>query len=422
MTTFTLNHRNGTQALRRSLMLFLVSFITCAMWAKSEIHVEKAGTLSTLLPTSDSELKVTGSINGSDIKYLRQLITDGGVTSLDLSEVKIVKGGTAYFENNKTEDNIIGVKMFYECSKLKAIELPTSVTAILSTAFARTGLSKVDIPNSVSRLGSDAFSYCESLTTVVLGRRVSKMDQGVFWGSPISKAYVKPLSPPNVSAYLFGGSPIVYVYTSALADYKGSDWKQFTLKGNLEATYPMEEDESDEVNRLCATFFEDAACTMLKAEYQAMSDEDLSAAMTKAGMPAFMVEIAVKVKNNQWAAYEQDFRIHSYPAYSDASYWNTQMKSTGGSYMGNPTGIYCADLEPLYVFVDEDVPEDATLYIAGCVDNDLISNPKSGTKLKKGLNVIDGISKALFYILYTADTKSKTKMLSEWPPLMVKSG
>ena len=384
------------------------------------INVEKAGTLSALLTTSESDIKINGPINGTDVKFLREQINKGKLTTLDLAEAKIVKGGDAYYESNKTADDVIGTAMFYQCVKLKSIVLPTTVTAIESTAFAQTGLRKVDIPNSVSRLGGDAFAYCESLTTVVIGRRVARMEQGVFWGSPVSKAYVKPLSPPNVPGYLFGASnTTVYVYSEVLEDYKATDWKQFTLRGKLEDTYPQEKDESDVVNELCATFFEDAACTQLKPEFQALTDEALTTAFAEAGMPEFMTTIAMKVKNDQWAPYEKDFRIHQYNAFSDAQYWNTKMKSTGGSYMGNPTGIYAESLEPLYVFVDADVSEDATLYIAGCAGNDLVSNPKSGTKLKRGLNIIDGLKDALYYVLYTADTQSKTKMLSEWPDIKI---
>lgn len=388
-------------------------------WAETTVHVDKAGTLSSLLPTSDKELTVTGSINGTDVKYLRELINTGTVTSLDLSGVKIVKGGEAYYESNTTENDIIGSNMFKECSKLKSIELPTTITAIRSGAFSNSGLQKVDIPNSVSQLGGDAFAYCGSLATVVIGSRVSKMDQGVFYQSPVTKAFVKPMSPPNVPAYLFSSNPTVRVYSDALADYKASDWKQYTLVGKLENYYPKEADESDVVNALRETYFEDAACTQLKAEYQAMSDEELTAAMTEGGMPEFMVSIALKLKNETWAAYEKDFRIHSYNAFSDAAYWNNKLKSTGGSYMGNPTGIYASSLEPLYVFVDEDVPEDATLYFAGCVGNDLITNAKTGARLKKGLNIIDGVKDALYYIVYTADTKSMTKTLDEWPAIRI---
>jgi len=141
--------------------------------------------------------------------------------------------------------------------------------------------------------------------------------------------------------------------------------------------------------------------------------------MSEGGMPDFMIEIALKLKNGDWADYEKDFRIHSYKAYSDANYWNDKMKASGGSYMGNPTGIYTPDYNPLYVFVDTDIPEDATLYLAGCIDNTMVSNAKTGKKLTKGLNIVDGQKNALYYVIYTADTQSKTKRLEEWPEMKI---
>ena len=420
MNNFTLNHRTCMRSLLRVVCLLVTCCCSAVAWALSEVHVEKAGTLSSLLPASEEQLKISGFINGSDIKYLRQLINEGGVTSVDLTAVKIVRGGAAYYETNKTENDVIGPYMFRECSKLREIFLPPTITAIQTNAFSKSGLRKVEIPNSVSRVGGDAFAYCESLATVVIGRRVSHLDQGVFYSSPVRNVYCLPVNPPSTPAYLFSSSPTIRVYTSSLNDYKKANWGQYgSLVGRLEKDYPMEEDSAAVVNSLREQFFEDAACTSLKAEYLAMSDADLTAAMTEAGMPAFMADIAVKLKNNSWAAYEQDFRIHSYKAYSDAAYWNEQMRSTGGSYMGNPTGIYSQSLQPLYVFVDQDVPEDATLYLAGCVDNDLIYNAKTGTRLSKGLNIIDGPSDALYYVIYTADTRSRTKTLDQWPSIKI---
>ena len=404
----------------KMLLTIVFSCVFMSVWAQSEIHVEKAGTLPSLLPTSENTLKITGSINGTDVKHLRKLISEGSVNSLDLSGVRIVKGGSAYDGTNKTEDDIIGPTMFKNFTNLRSVELPATITAIRSQAFAATGLKKVDIPNTVSTLEDHVFADCSFLNTVVIGRRVSRMHQGVFYNSPVKTAFVKPETPPTTSPYYFSSSPTIRVYTSSLKDYKQSDWNNYgTLVGNLEKYHPQETDSSAIVNEHLGTYFEDAACTQLKAEYQAMSDEELTKAMSEGGMPSFMIEIAIKVKNNKWAAYEQEFRIHSYTAYSDANYWNKKMNSSGGSYMGNPTGIYCNDLSPLYVFVDCDIPENATLYFAGCSGNDLISNAKSGKKLSKGLNIVDGAKGALYYVLYTANTESKTKKLSEWPAIKI---
>ena len=405
------------------LMSLLVAIfcINMGALAATEVHVDKAGTLSTLLTTSESTLKITGSINGTDVKYLLELIKAGTVTDLDISEAAIVKGGSAYFESYTTDDDVIGHSMFRECKNLKTIELPATIYSIQSNAFSGSGLRKIDIPNSVSSLGGDAFAYCSSLDSVTMGRRVTSLSQGVFYASNVKFAYIKPMTPPGAPAYLFSSNPKIMVYSDALEDYKQSGWKNYygSIIGGLEELFPLEEDPAVIVNNLRETYFEDAACTQLKAEYLAMTDEELTAAMTDGGMPSFMAEIAVKLKNENWGKFEKDFRINSYKAYSDANYWNEKLKSTGGSYMGNPTGIYAGNLEPLYVFVDSDIPADATLYIAGCIGNHLISNAKTGKQLKKGLNIVEGDKNALYYILYTADTESRTKTLDEWPEIKI---
>lgn len=413
--------RNGCLMAGRLLLTLFICFNSVCVWADTEINVEKAGTLSTLLTTSDATLKVTGSINGTDLKLIREWVSAGTVTSLDLSGVNIVGGGVAYYNSFKTEDNVIGESLFQNCSKLKNILLPTNIKGIKACAFSGTGITKVDIPNSVTSLGGDAFAYCSSLATVVIGSKVKRLDQGVFWSSAVKTVYVKPITPPAISAYLFGSAPRIYVYTESLSDYRASGWKDYgTIVGGLEKTYPKEEDPNEVAKTLCGNYFEDVACTQLKPEYQAMSDEELTAALTEVKMPELMISTALKVKNASWAKYEQDFRIHSYKAYSDATYWNNKMMSSGGSYMGNPTGIYAKnDGDELFVFVDSDIPSDATLYFAGCVENELIYNAQTGTRLVKGLNVIEGVKDALYYIVYTADTKSMKKTLDQWPDMKI---
>ena len=406
------------------LVLLLTAFVCASrssLWAVTEINVETAGTLSSLLTSTDKELKVTGFINGTDIRYIRQLVTAGTVTKLDWSGVHIVSGGEAYYGSYTTEWDIIGVEMFYQCSNLQQMILPSTVTSIKKSAFANTGLTSIDIPNSVKTLGEDAFAYCGSLKTVIIGKKVNELSKGSFYASSVQNAYVKPITPPSPPSYLFSSSPRIYVYKEALADYKELGWNNYgTLSGTLANYYPMEPDEDDVLNELCENFFEDAACTQLKSEYQAMSDEELTVAMTEAGLPEQMTAIALKIKNNSWADYEQEFRIHSYKAYSDANYWNEKLWVRCASYMGNPTGIYVQSYtDQLYVFVDQDVPEDATLYIAGSGVDQMFTSGKTGQKLKKGLNIVDGDADKFYYILYTAETKAMTKRLEEWPEMKI---
>ncbi|MBR4129517.1 MAG: leucine-rich repeat protein [Bacteroidaceae bacterium] len=411
----------GIKNLFKALAVGIACLCSTNAWSADTIHVATAGTLSSLAETTAKQVRLTGFINGTDVKFLREKITAGKITKLDLEEVRIVAGGDAYYESYKTANDVLGDYMFANCSKLTGITLPTSINDIGRYAFSKTGITKVEIPDGVTHLGHASFADCNSLKTVVIGRRVSLLNQAVFYNSSaITTVSVKPKTPPTLDAYIFTASPTIRVYSSVLSEYKASTWNQYgTLVGNLERYYPEESDSSEVVNNLAGNFFEDVACTQLKAEYKAMSDEELTSVLTEAGMPSYMISIALKLKNESWAAYEQDFRIHNYKPYSDAGYWNSKLRTTGGSYMGNPTGIYTKDYNPLYVFVDEDVPSGTTLYMAGCTGNDLVTSATQGKMLKKGLNVVDGREGALFYIIYTADTKSMTKTLDEWPEMKI---
>jgi len=248
---------------------------------------------------------------------------------------------------------------------------------------------------------------------------------------------MKPINVPNPSkpAYLFSSSPKIYVYSESLNDYKKAGWTEYgTLYGTLENYYPRDA-QDDKVSELCQIFFEDAACTQLKPEYQAMSDDELVESI-KQKAESLMGETIddeifnsqfsifnstiLKIKNNTWEAYEKEFRIHSYRAYSDANYWNDRLMIGAASHMGNPTGILCQSYsDQLYVFVDSDVPSDATLYIVGSGFDKIIDNARTGQKLKKGLNIIEGEPDKLYYILYTATTKSMTKRVEEWPEMKI---
>ncbi len=402
-------------------LLCIISHLSFSVSAENVITIEQAGTLSALLSVDAQEATIIGPINGTDVKYLRQLIQYNSLTSLNLKDTRFVSGGDAYLENYTTSDNVMTLYMFHELSNLKSVELPLAVSAIEKKVFTSTGITEISIPDNIKTLEWDDFASCPNLKSAVVGRKIRHMGQGIFWNSPVKDVYVKPLTPPTLSAYMFTSNPIIHVYSIVLNDYLNSDWAQYgTLVGDLENYYPYERDSEELAHKQIPRFFDDYSCTSLKPEYQNMDDNSLTSEMIEAGMPDYMISIAKKLKNEDWVSYEKDFRIHSYKAYSDANYWNNKLFCNGSSYMGNPTGIYSSSDDPLYVFVDQDIPSDATLYIGGCVEyGEMISNAKYGTKLKKGLNIIDGQKDALYYIIYTADTQSMTKKLSEWPAIKI---
>ncbi|MDE5562017.1 MAG: leucine-rich repeat domain-containing protein [Clostridiales bacterium] len=77
----------------------------------------------------------------------------------------------------------IGEDAFKDCSSLKRIEIPNSVTDIECRAFRGcSGLTSIEIPNSVTSIGAEAFRGCSSLTSIEIPNSVTSIDDEVFRG------------------------------------------------------------------------------------------------------------------------------------------------------------------------------------------------------------------------------------------------
>ena len=215
----------------------LFAFAICgvsSLWAETIVSVPQPGILSSQLTTMDKNVKINGPINGTDIKYLRQLVAAGNLQSIDLSEATIVRGGDAYYETYTTSDDDMGAYSFYNHRGLVSLTLPQTITSIGSNAFAQSGLMSVQIPDNVVSVELDAFAYCSQLSTVEIGENVKRLSQGVFYNSEVKHVYVKAKTPPAIGNYLFSSKPIIHVYAESLAEYEASAWAEYgTLVGDL---------------------------------------------------------------------------------------------------------------------------------------------------------------------------------------------
>lgn len=163
------------------------------------INLDEPGTLPQKISASDkyliTNLKVKGDINGTDLGFLREMAgqsingideTNGKLSTLDLSDTKIVGGGEPYFnyggyETYFTEYNKIGKYAFCSCNNLKRLTLPKDITSIEQSAFfGCSGLTSITIPSSVTAIGKWSFLFCSSLRNINLPSKISSIGDAAF--------------------------------------------------------------------------------------------------------------------------------------------------------------------------------------------------------------------------------------------------
>ena len=169
---------------------------TDAGYKDGVVTILEAGSMKQLLGDNllnITSLKVIGPINGDDVTCLRQMLggsefsnaEKGNLTSLDLSEATIVKGGKryCYIYNSSyyTSNDVIGGYMFYKCANLLDIVLPVGVTSIGNSAFEGcSSLTFIDVTAGVTSIGSSAFLGCSSLASIGIPATVTSIGSAAF--------------------------------------------------------------------------------------------------------------------------------------------------------------------------------------------------------------------------------------------------
>ena len=178
------------------------------------INVVTAGTFESIIYNQYysncyelTSLKVTGNLNGSDIRFLRKMAgrkedgtaTSGKLVHLDLTEAKIVNGGDYYYTPKSgikyyTENNVAGDYMFYFCN-LKTIKFPNSITTLGEKVCCHMGVAdgnenpesdhigtfkSIIIPSGVTYIDNYAFYRCKNIEELTIGEGVTYIGANAF--------------------------------------------------------------------------------------------------------------------------------------------------------------------------------------------------------------------------------------------------
>lgn len=180
------------------------------------IKLDKAGTLPDRISESKknliTNLKIDGEVNGTDWKFIREMagrdynmnITDGKLSILDLSDAKIVEGGSDYWEGSYTSNDNLGDHAFYGCTGLTSLTIPSSVTSIGDYAFYECcGLTSLTIPSSVTSIGREAFYCCCGLTSLSIPSSVTSIGYSAFFRCTGLTSLTIPSSITSIGVYAF---------------------------------------------------------------------------------------------------------------------------------------------------------------------------------------------------------------------------
>lgn len=91
------------------------------------------------------------------------------------------KGGTQYIIPSSVTS--IGSNAFYWCDSLTSIEVPNGVMSIENGAFyCCRGLTSIKIPKGVTSIGNSTFFYCTGLANIEITSNITRVEQYAFYG------------------------------------------------------------------------------------------------------------------------------------------------------------------------------------------------------------------------------------------------
>ena len=202
-----------------------------------------AGILNELGLKSPSSLKLSGTLGVSDFTTLRNIQS---LEHLDISRVNL---------------SVLPTEAFLECTNIKSVILPNTLTAIGTQAFWGSSLVSISIPASVEEIRGSAFFGCSSLKTVTFGSKLKTIGSDVFLNCTSLTMIEIPASVETIEDQAFEGCSLLATVTFE----KGSQLKTVDGFSNCTALTTVDMSACTQVTRIeYRAFYEDSKLQLFK--------------------------------------------------------------------------------------------------------------------------------------------------------------
>ncbi len=163
----------------------------------------KNNSIAELTDTGTKTLKTAGKYCEADI-IVENTKDGGGATEPYVEETYDSSGNlTAAVLHGHLA---IRSRMFADCSSLKNITIPDSVTNIEGSTFSGcSSLTSVTIGNGVTNIESSAFSGCSSLTSVTIPDSVTSIGEYAFYACDQLTSVTFKGTPSSIGGVIFEG-------------------------------------------------------------------------------------------------------------------------------------------------------------------------------------------------------------------------
>jgi hypothetical protein len=135
---------------------------------------------------------------------------------------------------------------FFNCTILTNISIPDSVTSIDQNAFSYcTSLTNITIPDSVTSIGSSAFSFCISLTNITIPNSVTSIGNSAFYNcTGLSSVTYKGTSDPGKNnSNIFNNCSNLLIEANVPYNYLYEEFCGLSVKKQIRPTATVKTNE-----------------------------------------------------------------------------------------------------------------------------------------------------------------------------------